>query len=868
MQRWAAWLIAFGVAIQGMSVRAAEPAKEMPYTFSINGKPFAPRVFSLRGDPEHPQPGDLIALGELLLTLGPERDCPFIIPVEKRYWSDFDKVLLRLPNGKQRIVGVRIFYKNRQFRQDFINPLKKLSEDEIHGLWGVYLNAWPDEVAQKLQHLEFARACITVDAGATVPLGEKEAFPPLPKDIQYLCLHAGREISDFGILRQWPQLRFLSIEVWGKCFDAKWLAQNRLLRRLDLGKCRIEHPEALTQLERLECLDLSGTPNLLDVDFTENMPSLKSLDVSDTAVQYVASLENLRKLNVSNTRVRDISCLRRSKNLEELDISETIVRDLSPLCQLKNLQKVTATNSSLEKLPNWPMPGMRNVTAFWTPLSRAAADTFMKQNSKCAVILNRTEAFRAAVEGTTRIRIRLGGAHCSGFYELMPFLYPCKMIMEITDAKRIGEILQVIEVVAFADDLHVGDFGTNGDPTFELYRGDTPVGAMNWKYGMGFGWPGQLTPQSLERLTKRLAEYGYDELWKQRVRQLAHEKIAAEQEMAMLRCYPETIRKLIGQFAGNEDALNDEDEYDRGYESNKNAKDKKKTDDTFDGRAQIAKAMGDPVELAVATLRAVGAVEPDLSVVEGMPVYRLIVGVGHKVSDDDFLKALEKFRGDRQVELGAARLYFHKSAAYEDRIPKSQEEHWAAVLLNHGDGKFLFNDFGYSDPRFASFLRKIARGELGRDGKLEEDEVGLRADVCLALAEKGVADIKPEIEALLPKTTRKADIAALEIALALLGDPKYLKPEHLKFDTPLYGKVLRAIKRFNGRAGLDILVEAGFDNSNDAFQKESLELFQEITGQHWYDDGMDADPRRFIPEARKWWRDHGPEFVARRRAEK
>ena len=49
-----------------------------------------------------------------------------------------------------------------------------------------------------------------------------------------------------------------------------------------------------------------------------------------------------------------------------------------------------------------------------------------------------------------------------------------------------------------------------GGPTIEFYRGEKLIVAMNWKHDLGFEWPGRLTPQSLERSTKWLADHGYE----------------------------------------------------------------------------------------------------------------------------------------------------------------------------------------------------------------------------------------------------------------------------------------------------------------------------------------------------------------------
>jgi hypothetical protein len=190
--------------------------------------------------------------------------------------------------------------------------------------------------------------------------------------------------------------------------------------------------------------------------------------------------------------------------------------------------------------------------------------------------------------------------------------------------------------------------------------------------------------------------------------------------------------------------------------------------------------------------------------------------------------------------------------------------------LNHGDSRDIlrFLDNGYAkDRELAQLIRRVARGELGRAGVLERDEAGLRASAYLMLADSGASDIKPEVERLLAETKRKPDVAALEIALVLLGDAKHLKPEHFGAGSVNADAALRAIENFNGREGLDVLVEAGLSAPDEAVRQRALLLLQDITDEKWYDAMKDQDLSKSVTEAKKWWREHGAEFVARCRSE-
>ena len=135
-----------------------------------------------------------------------------------------------------------------------------------------------------------------------------------------------------------------------------------------------------------------------------------------------------------------------------------------------------------------------------------------------------------------------------------------------------------------------------------------------------------------------------------------------------MKCYPERARRFFDQ-TDDEDDHNDEDAAG--------------TDDAaerLDIPAKIAKAVGDPVELAAITCRAVGAFHADGDWKDGWTgrsAY-LVVEACRKVSDKDFLKALDKLRGDEQGELGAARLCFREHE-YRENIPQSRQgDGWPA----------------------------------------------------------------------------------------------------------------------------------------------------------------------------------------------
>jgi len=685
MRRWLACLVVLATAFPLSAGHAADESRQPSYTFTINGQPLLPRIVSLHGDSEHPRPGDLIAIDELLLTLGPERDCHFLIESEKDDPFHFSKVFLRLADGRRRVVGVRVYYANPMERKPpIVDPLGGLSADESRGLWGVHLDAWSKELAREVQRLDLGRTCIAVASDVREPNGEKTAFPRLPRDLHYLAAEGWGDDNPFGnddVLRRFTQLRFLSISGSpSTTFDARWLTKCRQLCRLDLTNHMIEHAEALSQLDQIECLNLSGVRNLADADFAEKLTKLKSLDLADTAIWSLYGLANhpsLARLDVSRTKVRDVPGTW-AENVESLDVSDTMVRDLSPLGKAKGLATITASNSTVEKLPRRPMPSLRNLTVFSTPLSRASIRAFAKLNPKCAVFTQWTDALRQATTEATRLRIRTKGPGRVANYAGYPFLPPAKTLSEITDPTKIREFVRLMKIDEKQSDNGCWDgCCLEGGPTLEFYQKDqliAVVGCTNIGLSWGRHWPmsnARLTPSSLERLSQWLVESHYYDAFAPIRQRLAVEKAEADEHAAIVKCYPKHATKFFERMRGDEDQddedRNDADDHHR----------------LLDKPSQLAKAVGDPVALAVATCRAVGAFHAKSPWKNGDPW--LVVEACRNIDDADFLKALGKIRGDRQAELGAARLCFEEET-YRTKIPASERLdfmlRFAAVLLD------------------------------------------------------------------------------------------------------------------------------------------------------------------------------------------
>jgi hypothetical protein len=430
------------------------------YTFTKNGKAFEPQVLSLHGEPKSPRPGDPIRWGDLLVTLGPERDCHL---VQEKH--DRGRVYLKQADGTRRVVGAIVRWSYESDKKTLVNPLADLSPAEIRGLWGVYLEAWPKGIEVKLRELDPARACVTItDESAR---GTAKELP---------SLH--------------PELRCLNVD-----------------ERSSMG---IKSYDKLQDLTKLTFLRLNTlTVRQLDARMLQHIQSLRYLDLSMTGVQHLeglARLKNLRYLNLTyNDSVRSISFASGLKQLRRLEIRRTPVEDLSPLAGLHRLEEVNANMTKVRRLPSGPMPGLRRLQVMSAPLSDMAVAAFARENPRCVVLFRWTEALRRAAAGVTRVRVRSGGTcHRNPGRE--------STIFELRDPAKIKELLDHIVINDKGSGFHCMCCGT---PTFELYKGAELVAMLGFHHGRSLRWPGgwpgdgALTKKSAVYLAALLARHGW-----------------------------------------------------------------------------------------------------------------------------------------------------------------------------------------------------------------------------------------------------------------------------------------------------------------------------------------------------------------------
>jgi hypothetical protein len=427
------------------------------YQFTLDGKSITPPVWSLHGTPETPRQGDVVMIGDLLITLGPEMQYDF------RSTPDEDgRLLLRTEkSGRELVAGVKVTYSYQGDRRVVFNPLPSLTHAELRGLRGVSIGEWNDEVAARLQRIDPERTCVTI-SGET---GQEPAgtLPPLPPGLFYLKLDAssGNRVTDISRLKRQSALRFLIIE--GVCghVDAGDLQQAAQLAYLDLSGIEIQHTDALASLTELRHLDLAYCETLNTLAFASGL-----------------------------------------RRLVELGVQGTAIEDFTPLGGLASLATLVANRTPARLLPHGHLPALRRLEVMATQLPDHEVAEFRAAHPNCQVWFRWDRVLRDALEGATHVRVRSDGWNDSS---------QDKTLVEVQDGAQVQALIDSIHINEAAPEFHCMCLGA---PILEFYRGDRRVVTLSMHHGeavrWGAVWPGDvwLTESSAESLCRWLAARG------------------------------------------------------------------------------------------------------------------------------------------------------------------------------------------------------------------------------------------------------------------------------------------------------------------------------------------------------------------------
>lgn len=783
---------------------ASAQEKARGYTFTMNGQPVTPRFIHLDGTTQQPAPGDLINIDGLWMTLGTEKKQAFQAMDRKEgiLWME------KASGGRQAVaVFVRWTFTDEkddkgQYQKISFNPFQKLSPEDIRQLRAVILDDWTDDLPKSLAQLDPARVCITLHGDAAV--GKERSVPPLPRQLRALIVAENnnmRGLQDYKPLAELKDLRYLQLRSMTASFD---------------------------------CSHLKDLQKLSDVALTAR--GLRNTDA-------LGDVAALRHLNLSYNRdLRDITFAARLSKLETLKVSHGAVRDLSSLAGHPALQHVEAYQTPLQKLPlDKPMPALRTLEALSTSVSDADAAAFAKLNPQCKVSVRWNQALANALDGVDRIRVRTGGT-CHRDIPREHTLY------EEKDAAQVRALVQQIKIEE-SDDLRY--CMCCGEPSLEFYKNGKLVLTLGYHHGDSLrwreGWPsdGEMTQECAAYLRKWLADH-IPEIKRGQELELAARKRDNEEKQKFLSHFPEKVRPMIMGDGGLPD--------DEGQ---------------LKQRQRIVAAFADENALAIAVCRALGTLEGYASSWSGTTnKERGALTAVANLNGAAYLHALNTLQDDKRALLGAARLFFWEGMG--QRLSPEERDRWtvrlAEVSLQEGyDGNkslVMRHLSRCRDEGTRALLHDIMLGRKGAALKEpDEDEPGLQAHAALALVQRKEPNLKPQVEKLLGQAKEKSDIAAYQVALALLGDHTQLRGEHFQLRSGTIGyAAIQAIEQFQGVHGLDILVEHGLNHLWGNVNAEAKRAVERLTGQKWPENERKA--------VIAWWKANGAAFVEQRRKER
>jgi hypothetical protein len=391
---------------------------------------------------------------------------------------------------------------------------------------------------------------------------------------------------------------------------------------------------------------------------------------------------------------------------------------------------------------------------------------------------------------------------------------------ELRGVDKVQELVGLISIDAANSGFHCM---CDGNYWIHVYKGKEEILILGYHHGRSLRWQdgtwngdGLMTNASQEALPAWFKKNGCAYLQELRDQDLAYRKQQAEEEQRFAGFFPEKVRSLLLLRDGNGPGGGADEELGR----------------------RIAREMADGKAVAVAACQALGSVRESWTTT-GEKERRALAAV-HCVSGEDFLEALQQLRDDRSGLRGAARVFFREG--YHKKVVAVARTEWVArlaeVVLTDGldDDKpsVLRSLWKESDPQTQTLLLDVFHGKVGTEIDRKQafgEEPSLRTGAALALAVRGEDSIKPAVERMLPNTTVKADVAALEVCMALLGDPARLKAEHFRLQSYSIGLAgLQVIDRDNGKHTMEALVKGGIHHPWGYVNDEAHKLFERIVG--------------------------------------
>lgn len=282
----------------------------------------------------------------------------------------------------------------------------------------------------------------------------------------------------------------------------------------------------------------------------------------------------------------------------------------------------------------------------------------------------------------------------------------------------------------------------------------------------------------------------------------------------------------------------------------------------------LKNAFDDPVDMLVATCNAFGVRSNDEWSFLSESDLVLFAAV-EDVDIDDYLSAISRIDADEKAMLGAARLLFDPSVYFIERLDTTEWKQLVPKLAtvaivdgNHGNGMHVIDAVSMSErPAATTLLRNIACGEVLDSHEPIRRLVSVRETAFLALAGRNDQTVKNAVRVRLGDTLNQPDRAALEVCMALLGDPNYLSSSHFQIRSRRVElAALKAIGKYSGEHGIDVLIYSALSRPS-LVRDEAAILLQRLSGQQWLPAETVQHSRAYADDAANWWKKHPQAFV-------
>ena len=201
---------------------------------------------------------------------------------------------------------------------------------------------------------------------------KKEEDPDAPfkafSSLEELTVHMDDDYTKgLQFLRNFPRLKTLALGLYGdkRPMDLSPLSSLSSLSNLDLlgtSHCTVENITVLSGMPQLEQLSLRNLKDVKDLNFVQNMPKLKSLNLEDLAILNLDGLSghlSLNSLSIDCSSLENINALSTLSSLQTLSISYHTydVPDLHGLSALENVKCYSMDRDSISH-----MPSIKNLT--------------------------------------------------------------------------------------------------------------------------------------------------------------------------------------------------------------------------------------------------------------------------------------------------------------------------------------------------------------------------------------------------------------------------------------------------------------------------------------------------------------------------